>query len=182
MDLSKIASIAGKGGLFRIMKPTRTGVIVEPLNDQKKKLVIGANYRVSVLQEVSIYTTDSEGSIPLEEVFTKIQQEFGKDPGVDTSDSEELKAFLKHVIPNYDTERVYTSDMKKLVNWYNILSEHAPEVLSLDTTAAEATEAESEVPSADTTLEDKTVATADDAQEDQLADKEAAPPTTGQKE
>ena len=135
MDLSKIAAIAGKGGLFRIIKPTRTGVIVEPLDDQKKKLVIGANYRVSVLQEVSIYTTDSEGSIPLEEVFAKIQQEFGHDPGVDASDNEELKAFLKHVVPNYDTERVYTSDMKKLVSWYTILSQHAPEVLSA--TAAE---------------------------------------------
>ena len=186
MDLSKIASIAGKGGLFRIMKPTRTGVIVEPLNDQKKKLVIGANYRVSVLQEVSIYTTDGEGSIPLEEVFAKIQQEFGDDLGVDTSDAEELKAFLKHVVPNYDTERVYTSDMKKLVNWYNILSQHAPEVLSSDATTVEATETESEVSAADTIPEDQpkesqTVPTTDNVEEEQSKDEET-PPATDQKE
>ncbi|WKN32290.1 DUF5606 domain-containing protein [Porifericola rhodea] len=128
MDLNEIASISGKGGLFHIVKPTRSGVIVESLDDQKKKLVIGANHRVSVLKEVSIYTTDAEGAVPLEDVFKKIHDEFGDDPGVDTSDSEELKAFTKHVIPEYDEERVYPSDMKKLVNWYKILLQYAPEI------------------------------------------------------
>lgn len=128
MDLNEIASISGKGGLFHIVKPTRSGVIVESLDEQKKKLVIGANHRVSVLKEVSIYTTDAEGSVPLEEVFRKIHEEFGDDPGVDTSDAEELKAFTKHIIPEYDEERVYPSDMKKLVSWYNILLKNAPEV------------------------------------------------------
>lgn len=129
MDLKEIASISGKGGLFHILKPTRTGVVVESLDDQKKKMVVGASHRVSVLQEVSIYTTDAEGSVPLEDVFTKIREEFGDDPGVDTSDAEELKAFTKHIIPDYDEERVYPSDMKKLVNWYKILLEYAPDVL-----------------------------------------------------
>ncbi|MDF9795137.1 hypothetical protein OKW21_000400 [Catalinimonas alkaloidigena] len=128
MDLNEIASISGKGGLFHIVKPTRSGVIVESLDEQKKKLVIGANHRVSVLKEVSIYTTDTEGSVPLEEVFKKIHEEFGDDPGVDTSDAEELKAFTKHIIPDYDEERVYPSDMKKLVNWYGVLLQYAPEV------------------------------------------------------
>jgi hypothetical protein len=128
MDLNEIASISGKGGLFHIVKPTRSGVIVESLDEQKKKLVVGANHRVSVLKEVSIYTTDAEGSVPLEEVFKKIHEEFGDDPGVDTSDSEELKAFTKHIIPEYDEERVYPSDMKKLVNWYSVLLKYAPEV------------------------------------------------------
>lgn len=128
MDLNEIASISGKGGLFHIVKPTRSGVIVESLDEQKKKLVVGANHRVSVLKEVSIYTTDAEGSVPLEEVFKKIHEEFGDDPGVDTSDNEELKAFTKHIIPEYDEERVYPSDMKKLVNWYGVLLKYAPEV------------------------------------------------------
>lgn len=128
MNFNEIASISGKGGLFHIVKPTRSGVIVESLDEQKKKLVIGANHRVSVLKEVSIYTTNSEGSVPLEEVFKKIHEEFGDDPGVDTSDAEELKAFTKHIIPEYDEERVYPSDMKKLVSWYGILLKNAPEV------------------------------------------------------
>lgn len=130
MTFSEIASIAGRGGLFHILKPTRSGVIVETLDDQQKKMVIGASQRVSILREVSIYTTDAEDSEPLENVMRKIHAEFNGDPGVDTSDGEELKAFLKHVVPNYDTERVYTSDMKKLVNWYKILVAFAPEVLT----------------------------------------------------
>ena len=129
MTFSEIASIAGKGGLYHILKPTRSGVIVETLDDQQKKLVIGANQRVSILREVSIYTTGAEDAAPLEGIMRKIHEEFDGDPGVDTSDGEELKAFLKHVVPNYDTERVYVSDMKKLVNWYKILVAHAPEVL-----------------------------------------------------
>jgi len=129
MDLSEIAAIAGKGGLFHVLKPSRSGMIVETLDEQKKKMMVNMNHRVSVLKEVSIYTTDAEGAVPLEDVFQKIHEEFGDDPGVDTSDDEELKAFLKHIVPEYDESRVYTSDMKKLVNWYNILLKYAPDVL-----------------------------------------------------
>jgi len=136
MTLKEIASVSGKGGLYHILKPTRTGVIVESLDEQQKKMVVGSNQRVSVLQEVSIYTTDAEGSVPLGEVFQKIHQEFGEDPGVDTSDQEELKAFMKHILPEYDEERVYPSDMKKLVNWYNILLAQATEVLTPEDEAA----------------------------------------------
>lgn len=137
MKFNEIASIAGKGGLFHILKPTRSGVIVETLDDQQKKIVVGANQRVSILKEVSIYTTGAEDAMPLEEVMHKIYAEFGDDPGVDTSDSEELKAFLKHIIPHYDTERVYVSDMKKLVNWYKLLVAHAPEVLTKEAPSTE---------------------------------------------
>lgn len=130
MELSEIAAIAGKGGLFHVLKPSRSGMIVETLDEQRKRMMVNINQRVSILKEVSIYTTSGEGAVPLEEVFQKIYEEFGDDPGVDTSDGEELKAFLKHVVPDYDESRVYVSDMKKLVNWYTILLEQAPEVLS----------------------------------------------------
>lgn len=143
MSLNEIASIAGKGGLFHILKPTRGGVIVETLDEQRKKVVVGANYRVSVLKEVSIYTTDSEGSVPLEEIFHRIYDEFGGDLGVDTSsDPEELQAFLKHVLPEYDEERVYPSDMKKLVGWYKVLYKHVPEVLKKGESKPEEQEAD----------------------------------------
>lgn len=130
-----------------MLKPTRTGMVIESLDDQPKKMVIGANQRVSVLKEVSIYTTSAEGAEPLEDVFYKIHEEFGDDPGVDTSDGEELKAFLKHIVPDYDESRVYVSDMKKLVNWYHILLKHAPEVLTPENSSAEKKE---ETPTDDT--------------------------------
>lgn len=130
MELKEIASIAGKGGLFKIVKPTRTGVIVESLDGNGGRMVATANHRISVLKEISIYTTDAEGSVPLEEVLQTIYKEFEGDPGVDSSSSpEELKAFLQHILPNFDRERVYVSDIKKLVSWYKLLYQYAPEIL-----------------------------------------------------
>lgn len=131
MELSEIASIAGKGGLFKITKPTRSGVIVETLDEKKQKMVASADNRISILKEISIYTTDQEGSKPLEDVLKKIHQEFEGDPGVNSSSNpEELKAFMKHIVPEYDMDRVYVSDIKKLVSWYNILYKQVPELLS----------------------------------------------------
>lgn len=130
MDLKEIASISGKGGLYQIVKPTRTGVIVESLDGKGGRIVATANHRISVLKEISIYTTDAEGSTPLQGVLQSIHKEFGDDPGVDSSSSpEELRAFLQHILPEFDRERVYVSDIKKLVSWYKLLLEFAPETL-----------------------------------------------------
>ena len=130
MEYNEIASVAGKGGLYKVVKPTRTGVILESLDNQKKKIVANATQRISVLSDISIYTTDQEDSRSLVEVMHTIFEEFGDDPGIDsTSDSDELKSFLKHVLPEYDEQRVYPSDIKKLVSWYKILHREAPELL-----------------------------------------------------
>lgn len=129
MDLKEIATISGKGGLFRLLKPTRSGVILEAIDEQKSKLVAGPQYRVSLLKEISIYTTGKESSIPLEDVLSAVFEKYGKDvPVGPKSSSEELASFIEEVVPNYDKDRVYASDMKKLVNWYTILVNHAPEL------------------------------------------------------
>jgi hypothetical protein len=139
MTLSEIATIAGKGGLFKVMAPTKSGVILESLDEAKTKIVATSNSRLSLLQEISIYTTTKEGNIPLEDVLKKIYTEFKDDLGVDTnSDSTELKAFMKSIIPVYDEERVYTSDIKKLLKWYSIIFKYAPEILTTETSKAEA--------------------------------------------
>lgn len=135
MEYNEIASVAGKGGLYKVVKPTRTGVILESLDNQKKKIVANATQRISVLSDISIYTTDQEDSRSLVEVMHTIFEEFGEDPGIDSSsDSDELKAFLKHVLPEYDEQRVYPSDIKKLVSWYKVLYREAPELLSQNET------------------------------------------------
>ena len=129
LKFEDIASVSGKGGLFKVLKPSKSGVILESLDEQKKKLVVGADARVSILSEISIYTHTREGSTPLLEVFKTIREEFGEDTGLDkNSDGEELKSFLKHILPDYDEERVYVSDIKKLVSWYNKLAQIAPEI------------------------------------------------------
>jgi hypothetical protein len=128
IPFNEIASVSGKGGLFRVINPTRTGVILEALDESKKKLVVGMNAKVSVLSDISIYTTDSDGSVPLEEIFKKIHEEFDKDTGLTKqSDNDELKSFMKFILPNYDEDRVYVSDIKKVVTWYNQLIELYPD-------------------------------------------------------
>ncbi|MDZ4714296.1 MAG: DUF5606 domain-containing protein [Cytophagales bacterium] len=130
MELKDLASVTGKGGLFRVVKPGNTGMLLESLDEVKSKLVVGANAKVSLLEEISIYIQTKEGTAPLGEVLKMIKKEFGDDLGVDTnSDPTELKAFMKSVLPTYDEERVYVSDIKKLVRWYMIIHQHAPEIL-----------------------------------------------------
>jgi len=128
MKFEEIAAVSGKGGLFKVLKPTKTGVILESLDGKKSKLVVGADAQVSILSEISIYTHTKDGATPLNEVMRKIHGEFGGDTGLDkNSDADELKSFLKHVLPDYDEDRVYVSDIKKLVSWYNLLSKIAPD-------------------------------------------------------
>lgn len=141
MNFGEIAAVAGKGGLFKVLKPSKAGVILESLDDKKSKLVVGADARVSILSEISIYTHTQEGSTPLVEVMRKIHEEFEGDTGLDkNSDGDELKSFLKHILPDYDEERVYVSDIKKLVTWYNLLAKIDPDSFMKDEEADEASE------------------------------------------
>ena len=129
MTLSEIATVSGKGGLFKIVSPTKSGVILESLDDLKTKLVATTNHRLSLLHEISIYTTTKEGTAPLDAILKKINKEYGDDLGVDANaDPSELKAFIKSVLPEYDETRVYVSDIKKLVKWYGVLLKYVPEI------------------------------------------------------
>ncbi|MEN8251646.1 MAG: DUF5606 domain-containing protein [Bacteroidota bacterium] len=131
MNLQDIATVSGKGGLFKVIKPTKTGVILESLDDRKARLVTGMNQKVSVLAEISVYTTGEQETMPLLDVFLKIKEEFDDDPGVDkNSDAEELKGFLAHILPDYDRDRVYVSDIKKMAHWYLIIYQNAPDILT----------------------------------------------------
>ena len=129
MKLEEIATVSGKGGLFKVLAPTKSGVILESMDDAKIKMIATTNHKLSLLNEISIYTTTKEGTVGLDEVLRKIKKEFGDDLGVDAnSDPAELKSFLKSVLPDYDDDRVYVSDIKKLVKWYDIISKRAPEI------------------------------------------------------
>lgn len=130
MEYKDIASVAGKPGLYKITAPTRSGVILESLDSKKQKFIAGPNHRVSVLSDISIYTTSAEGAEPLPDILRKAYTEFGEDPGVDSNSSkEELYAFMEFLLPDLDKSRVYPSDIKKLVSWYKILYTEAPELL-----------------------------------------------------
>jgi hypothetical protein len=129
MELKEVAAVSGRGGLFKILKPTKSGVILEAIDASKKRFVAGANERVSILNEISIYTTDNDGSVPLEFVLQKIHEKYGKEISISSkSSNEELGKFLESVLPDYDKEKVYHSDIKKLAVWYGILQANYPEV------------------------------------------------------
>jgi len=133
MKLSEIASVSGKGGLYKVVASTKSGLILESLDEAKTKLVATGNHRISILHEISIYTTTKEGTVGLGDVLKKIHAAYGTDTGVDgDSDANELKAFLKSVVPEFDETRVYTSDMKKLARWYGLLVKYAPELFATD--------------------------------------------------
>lgn len=131
MKLDEIATVSGKGGLFKVLKPAKSGVILESLDEQKTKVLTTPNHKMSVLSEISIYTTTKEGTVSLEHVLRKIHTEYGNNTGIEAdADPAELKAFLKSVLPEYDDNRVYVSDIKKLVKWYTILSKYSPEIFA----------------------------------------------------
>lgn len=131
MELKDLASVSGKGGLFKVLKPGKSGMILESLDDPKVRLVANPNMKLSLLDEISIYTRSKEGTAPLADVLRKINKEFPGDLGVDSnSDSAELRSFIKSVLPDYDEERVYVSDIKKLVKWFETIRKMAPEVLA----------------------------------------------------
>ncbi|WP_338768692.1 DUF5606 domain-containing protein [Bernardetia sp. ABR2-2B] len=129
MKLKEVAVISGKPGLYQILKPTRNGVIIEAIGGVRSKIMADASHRISILKEISIYTTTEEGSVPLQDVFHKIYDKHALKLDIKTSDNNALKGLLNDILPEWDKDRVYTSDIKKLVMWYGILAEHAPELI-----------------------------------------------------
>lgn len=121
MDLTEIMSISGKPGLYKMVTHTKTGMLVESMDDQKRFPVF-THEKVSSLEEISIFTETDD--IPLKEVFKKIYDLLKGEKAIShKSSGEELKDFFDDVIPDYDKERVYVSDIKKVIQWYNILHE-----------------------------------------------------------
>ncbi|MDX1651324.1 MAG: DUF5606 domain-containing protein [Brumimicrobium sp.] len=120
MDLSGIISISGKPGLFKVVAQAKNNIIVESLVDGKRSPAYSTD-RISALEDISIYTYEED--VALKEVFTAIyKKENGKETISHKESADKLTARLKEILPNYDAERVYTSDIKKLFQWYNILT------------------------------------------------------------
>jgi hypothetical protein len=122
MDLSKILSIAGKNGLFKVVSQGKNTVIVESLNDNKRFPAFG-HEKMSSLKEISVFTTGED--IPLTDVFKAFFDKLEGKPAIDhKSDNNTLKKFFLEMVPDFDQDRVYVSDIKKMINWYNSLIEH----------------------------------------------------------
>lgn len=123
MSLARILSITGKPGLYKLIAQTRGGFVAESLLD-KKKITVNARQNVSVLSEIAIYTLNEE--VPLKKVFTTIKEkENGQPTSVSAKDSnDKLEEYFFNILPDYDEDRVYVSDIKKVIQWYNLLQQH----------------------------------------------------------
>jgi hypothetical protein len=132
--LQEVANISGKSGLYRIIKPGRAGVIVETLDDSRKREMVSANAKVSVLKEISIYSEDVNKSTPLGDIFMIIRTQFGEKVEMDVKNatSKEIFDFFAKVMPDFDKNRVYATDVKKIINWYNILSKNFNELFVVE--------------------------------------------------
>jgi hypothetical protein len=128
MDLKDILSISGKSGLFKNVAQTKTGAIVESLTD-KKRFPVYLSDKVSSLEDISIFTKDKD--VLLKDVMDIIYKKENGGPCIDPkSDEAKLKKYFEEILPDYDKERVYPSDIRKLFTWYNGL--HAAGLLKLE--------------------------------------------------
>ena len=120
MNVEKILAIAGKPGLFELKLQTRSGFLAESLLDGKK-ITVGLSSNVSLLSEISMYTYTEEK--PLVEIMRAIaiKENEGPTSVSHKEDNAKLIAYFQEILPDYDADRVYASDIKKVLNWYNIL-------------------------------------------------------------
>ncbi|PHQ55607.1 MAG: hypothetical protein COC16_04885 [Lutibacter sp.] len=120
MDLKDIVAVNGKPGLYEIKAQSKGGIIVESLIDSKK-LPITVTHNISALNEIAIYTYEEE--IPLRIIFKTIsEKENGKEAINPKENGKVLTSYFREILPNFDEERVYTSNIKKVLQWYNLLA------------------------------------------------------------
>lgn len=138
--LEGILSIAGQQGLFKLISKGKHNVIVESLMTGKRMPAFSTS-RISTLEDVAIYTED--GDIPLQDIIINVFDKYQKElPVSNKSNAGELASFMEEAVPNYDKDRVYQSDIKKLVNWYSQLIEY--NIVNEETIAAAKKEADEE--------------------------------------
>ncbi len=117
-----IVAISGRPGLFRLVSQARNMLIVETIDADKKRTTAGPRDKVTSLNDVTMYTTDEDQ--PLMDIFENIKEQLNAQPTAythKTATAQQLEEFMNIALPNYDRDRVYQTDIKKLLQWYNIL-------------------------------------------------------------
>ena len=119
MSIQKLLAVSGKPGLYELKIQTRTGFVAESLLDGKK-ITVGMRANVSLLSEIAVFTYSEE--VRLADVLKAIATKENDGPAISHKEDEtKLKAYFREVLPEFDEDRVYTSDIKKILNWYNLL-------------------------------------------------------------
>ena len=123
MELKEIVAISGMSGLYQSISQRDNGMIVSPVDSDKKQFVSARLHTFTPMDGVAVYTKDD--SKDLREVLLKMLEEEKNTPPVDPkSDPEVLKGYFKGIVPDFDEGKVYTSDIKKIIKWFHILKAH----------------------------------------------------------
>ncbi len=142
MNLDEILSVSGKPGLYKLIAQTRNGLLAESLDDQKR-IAVSASQQVSSLKDIAIFTYSEE--VPLAEIFSSMMA-YEEENGIPDPKAEKqvLIDFFAAVLPEFDRERVYPSNIKKVLSWYFKLKEHQLLSQPEDESANEATKTDAE--------------------------------------
>ena len=143
MNIEGIIAVSGKPGLFKVIGHTKNGVIVESLMDGKKS-VMSSTSKISALQDIAIYTYTED--LPLAHVLDKIRVKEGGAPSIGhKSSAAVLSEYFKEVLVDYDEDRVYTSDIKKVISWYNTLQKVGLAIETIEASSDESSESSKKV-------------------------------------
>lgn len=122
MNIDDIVSVTGKPGLYRLNANRSNGLILEEIDTGKKRFFSGMRNQFTPLSSIAIYTT--RDTMPLENIFRNMLQQYEDNPPINTnSTNEEIEDYFLDILPNYDPEKVFIGDIKKIIKWFNFLHE-----------------------------------------------------------
>lgn len=144
MDYKDIVSVTGIGGLFHLLATKSDGAVVRNISDNSTKFISARMHNVTPLESIEVYTTTD--NVRLQEVFVKMKEAEGTTPPVDAkkASNNEIKEYFNTIFPDFDQDRVYVSDMKKMLKWYRMLKDQ--DLLNFEQQEEEAAEAAQEEP------------------------------------
>ena len=138
MDMEKLVAVSSVSSVMKLVSTKKNGLFLEDFDSKKIRFYTSRKYNFTPLESISIYVESDEETVPLGEVLGKMKPQINDNPPVDANaSSDELKAYFEQILPTYNKEQVYVSDIKKIIKWFNYLNERDLLVEKVDTDAAD---------------------------------------------
>jgi hypothetical protein len=154
IDVKKFVAVSGMSGVQKLINVRNNGLIIENFDTKKREFVPVRTHQFSPFETISVYTDTTEGSVALAAILSTMKaQAADNPPPSDKSPSDELRDYFISILPEHDRDRVHTSDIKKIIKWYNFLNSR--DLLKEAEVEVEETVAETETEEADTTVSEK---------------------------
>ena len=138
MDMEKLVAVSGVSSVMKLVSTKKNGLFLEDFDSKKIRFYTSRKYNFTPLESISVYVESDEETVPLGEVLGKMKAQMDENPPLDlNASSDELKAYFEKILPSYNKEQVYVSDIKKIIKWFNFLNERDLLVEKVATDAAE---------------------------------------------